>query len=170
MGRPEGKEAQQPWVRPGVGGTSPLWASVLSPEGRARRSRGRLPKGWPLQKTAARSIFAARGLQSRVEAGREGTGPYASPPHTRPATLTCPLARPPAHRSTHSARAWPVTCWGLGPTRPLPLRTEARRGHVPRWEGGTRLSSSGLHGAGLPHWVTSPRAQGPAPIPGVSSA
>lgn len=158
-GAPREKEARQP-----------LWASVLSPEGRARRSQGRLPKGRPLQKTAARSVFAARGLESGVEAGREGAGPTL--PHRTPARPPSPvhsltrLSTAPLIRHTRVARH----VLGAGTHEALALADQGPARSRAQVEGGTRLSPSGLHGAGPPHWVTSPRAQGPAPTPGVSSA
>ena len=52
---PREREARQPGVGPGVGGTAPLWASVFSPEVGASWSQGQLLKGRPIQKTAAKS-------------------------------------------------------------------------------------------------------------------
>lgn len=127
-GAPREKEARQPRVRPGVGGASPLWASVLSPEGRARRSQGCLPKGRPLQKTAARSVFAARGLESGVEAGQEGTGPTL--PHrtpARPPSPVHPLTRTPtAPRIRHTRVARHVLGAGTHEALALADRGPAR--------------------------------------------
>lgn len=114
------------------GGTVPPWASVFSPEVGASQSQGHLLKGWPVQKTAAKSVQVGKS-QSLPGAwrGRTGGGPG---PHADGAA-----GLPPAHLHTHCSTdsantRGPSRAGGPGTRGPCPCRGEAGRGHVPRWE------------------------------------
>ena len=165
-GTPRGKRSTAAAGETRRGGLMPLWASVLSPEGGTRRSQGRLPKGRPLQKAAAQSAQVGTNCRSPPGAWSWGCRPGgralapASPPHTRPPTLTCPLAHPPLH-SPLSTHVWPAMCWGLGPTRSVPLRMRGpARSRAPMggWE--ETLSFRAARG-----WPASPGhlTEGPGP-------
>lgn len=95
-----------------------------------------------------------------------GHWPYASPPHTRPATLTCPPAHPHAHCSTHSAHTrGPSRAGGWDPRGPCPCGPRPGEVTCPGGRAGRDSPLPGCTGlarlTGSPH--PGPRALLPPP-------
>lgn len=159
-GMSQGKgRRSSPGVGPSVGGMVPLWASELSPEGAASRSQGHLPKGWPIQKTAAKSVQVGTRRQSPPGALGGGTDGAGLLPHT------CKPTAPFIQRTHSQARAGGRHTGSLPLQRPGWVRSCAQMGAQ------LKLSPSGLHRAGPPPGVTPPRTRkGPHSHSRVSSA
>lgn len=151
---PREREARQPGVGPGVGGTAPLWASVFSPEWGASRSQGQLLKGWPIQKAEAKSVQVGTRRQSPPGALLGGSGGSWLP------TLT-ELLGSPLHTCMPTAPLIQQTCMahrGLGARHmgSLPLQRRGWARSCAQMGACLKLSPSGLHRAGPPPEVTSP--------------
>lgn len=150
---PQGKgRRSSPGVGPGVGSTVPLWASELSPEGAASRSQGHLPKGWPIQKTAAKSVQVGTRRQSPPGALRGGTDGAGLLPHT------CMLTASFIQQTHGQARAGGRHTGSLPLQRPGWVRSRAQLG--------ARLKLSLLGCTGLARLLGSrPREPGRDPTP-----
>ena len=149
------------------GGTVPPWASVFSSEVGASQSQGHLLKGWPVQKTAAKSVQVGKS-QSLPGAWRGRTGGgldptltelLGSPLHT--CTPTAPLIQ-----QTRAARQGPG-----GRVHGVPALAEARLGEVTCPDGSPpeTVPFWAAQGWPAPWGHTRPRIWDPTPTPGVSS-